>query len=137
MIPLSFMQKLEREVEISFTLAQGNGGQNVNKVATAVQLRFDVVNSALLTDHARATILASGDSRLTKEGVLVLRAQEFRTQVKNKLAALERLKALIDSASEVRKKRRPTRPSRGAKERRLKQKTVRATIKQGRGKVDF
>ena len=78
MIPLSFLQQLEREVEISFTLAQGNGGPNVNKVATAVQLRFDVVHSALLSDHARATILASGDSRLTKDGILVLRAQEFR-----------------------------------------------------------
>lgn len=137
MMSPSFMEQLEREVEINFTLAQGNGGQNVNKVATAVQLRFDVKNSALINEHCRQTLLNSGDSRLTKDGVLVLRAQEFRTQLKNKLAALTRLRELIDAASEVRKKRRPTRPSRGAKERRLKSKNVRSTIKQGRGKVDY
>lgn len=137
MIPLSFLEKLEREVEISFTLAQGNGGQNVNKVSTAAQLRFNVQDSALISEHCRRTILASGDSRLTKDGVLVIRAQEFRTQLKNKQAALERLKELIETASEVRKHRRVTRPTKGSKERRLKQKTERATIKQGRGKVDF
>ncbi|MBB3167602.1 alternative ribosome rescue aminoacyl-tRNA hydrolase ArfB [Simiduia aestuariiviva] len=137
MMPLSFMEQLEREVDISFTLAQGNGGQNVNKVSTAVQLRFDVANSQLINEHCRQTLLNSGDSRLTKDGVLVLRAQEFRTQQKNKAAALERLRDLIQAASEVRKKRRATRPTRGSKERRLKSKTVRGAIKQGRGKVDF
>ncbi|UTA46986.1 aminoacyl-tRNA hydrolase [Simiduia sp. 21SJ11W-1] len=137
MIPPSFMEQLEREVDISFTLAQGNGGQNVNKVATAVQLRFDVQHSSLINEHCRQTLLNSGDSRLTKEGVLVLRAQEFRTQQKNKLAALERLREIIIAASEVRKKRRPTRPSKGAKGRRLKGKSVRSGIKQNRGKVDF
>jgi ribosome-associated protein len=137
MIPLSFMEQLEREVDISFTLAQGNGGQNVNKVSTAVQLRFDVVNSQLINEHCRQTLLNSGDSRLTKEGVLVLRAQEFRTQLKNKAAALGRLRELLEAASEVRKKRRPTKPTRGSKERRLKGKTVRSVVKQGRGKVDF
>lgn len=137
MMPLSFMEKLEREVEISFTLSQGNGGQNVNKVATAVQLRFDVQQSQIISEHCRQTLLNSGDSRLTKEGVLVMRAQEFRTQQKNKLSALERLRELIESASEVRKKRRPTRPSKGAKERRLKGKSLRSSIKQNRGRVDF
>lgn len=137
MIPATFLQKLEREVEVSFILAQGNGGQNVNKVATAVQLRFDVQNSALLSDHARRTILTSGDSRLTKDGVLIIKAQEFRTQLKNKICALERLRDLIDSASQVRKKRRPTRPTKGSKERRLAGKEVRGKLKQNRGKVDF
>lgn len=134
---LSFREQLARAVEVSFILAQGAGGQNVNKVATCAQLRFDVANSPLLSDRVRSRILASGDTRLSKSGVLVIKAQEYRTQAKNYEAALDRLCELIDWASQVQKKRRPTKPSRAAKERRLKAKTERAQIKRARGRVDF
>lgn len=133
----SLAEKLLAEVDISFTLSQGAGGQNVNKVATAVQMRFDVKNSPLISEHCRQTLLNSGDTRLTNDGVLVIRAQEYRTQLKNKEAALARLLLLIQDASQVQKKRRPTKPSRAAKERRLKAKTERGQIKRARGKVDF
>ncbi|AFU98674.1 alternative ribosome rescue aminoacyl-tRNA hydrolase ArfB [Simiduia agarivorans] len=133
----SLAEKLLAEVDISFTLSQGAGGQNVNKVATAVQMRFDVKNSPLISEHCRQRLLNSGDTRLTNDGVLVIRAQEYRTQLKNKEAALARLLLLIQDASQVQKKRRATKPSRAAKERRLKAKTERGQIKRARGKVDF
>lgn len=131
------VERLKREVVLNFTLSQGAGGQNVNKVATAVQLRFDVLHSGLISEQCRRAILTSGDARLTQEGVLVIRAQEHRTQAKNIDAALARLAELIQRSSVVPKKRRPTRPTRASKERRLKRKSARAQIKRGRGPVQF
>lgn len=134
---LSFREQLARAVEISFILAQGAGGQNVNKVSTCAQLRFDVANSPLLSERAREKILASGDARLSKEGVLVIKAQEYRTQAKNREAALDRLCELIEWANQVQKKRRPTKPSRSSQAKRMDKKSQRGDIKKGRGRVDF
>ena len=134
---LSFREQLARAVEISFILAQGAGGQNVNKVATCAQLRFDVANSPLLYERAREKILASGDTRLSKDGVLIIKAQEYRTQAKNREAALDRLCELIEWANQVQKKRRPTKPSRASQARRMDKKSQRGDIKKRRGKVDY
>ena len=133
----SLAEKLLAEVEIRFTLSQGAGGQNVNKVATAVQMRFEVKHSQLISEHCRQTLLNSGDTRITNDGILVIRAQEYRTQLKNNEAALARLLLLSQDASQVQKKRRATKPSRAAKERRLKAKTERGQIKRARGRVDY
>ena len=115
-----------------FVRASGPGGQNVNKVATAGELRFDVANSPSLPEPVRARLLAKRDRRMTDDGVLVLNAQRFRTQERNRQDARDRLAHFIESGLHAPKPRIATKPSRGAKERRLGEKRGRATIKQGR-----
>ena len=116
-----------------FVRASGPGGQNVNKVASAVELRFDAAGSPSLPEDLRARLLARRDRRITDEGVVVISAQRFRTQDRNRDDARDRLVALIVAAMHVPKKRIATKPSRGAKERRLGAKRERSTIKSGRG----
>jgi ribosome-associated protein len=125
----------DREVEERFVRASGPGGQNVNKVSTAVQLRFDVEASSLPAETKTRLIAMSG-SRMTASGVLVIDAREHRTQAQNREAARARLVALLQQASRRPKKRRPTAPGKAAKERRLTSKKRRSEVKAGRGRAD-
>ncbi len=125
----------EREVEFSAIRAQGAGGQNVNKVSSAIHLRFDIGASSL-PDALKQRLLSLNDSRITQEGVLVLKAQQHRTQEMNRSDALNRLQQVIDSVATPPKPRRATQPSYGAKQRRLEGKSQRSDIKLSRGKVD-
>ena len=120
------------ELQFQTSRSSGPGGQNVNKVSTAVELRFDVARSPSLPEAVRARLLARRDRRLTDEGVLVLSAQRFRTQERNREDARERLGALIAAATVAPKKRIATKPTKGAKERRLGAKRERATVKRQR-----
>lgn len=124
----------EREVEFSAIRAQGAGGQNVNKVSSAVHLRFDIMASSL-PDDVKARLLASSDGRITQEGVLVLKAQQHRTQDMNRADALARLQEVVDAVSSPPKARRATKPTYGSKQRRLEGKSQRSETKALRGKV--
>lgn len=122
------------EVEFNAIRAQGPGGQNVNKVSCAVHARFDIKASSL-PDHVKERLLAMRDSRLTEDGVLVLKAQQSRSLEANKVDALRRLQELIDKAAVVQAVRRPTRPTRSSQRRRMDEKTRSGQIKALRGKV--
>lgn len=122
------------ELRMSFIRASGPGGQNVNKVSTAVQLRFDLLNSPSLPPALKARAARLAGSRLTAEGEIVLTADRFRTQLANRRDALDRLVALLAEASVAPKKRRPTRPGAGARARRMDTKKHRGDVKSGRGK---
>lgn len=124
----------EAEVEMSAIRAQGAGGQNVNKVSSAIHLRFDIPASSLPED-VKGRLLALRDKRITAEGVLIIKAQSHRTQDMNRLDAYARLHDIVQSVALAPKPRRATRPTRASKERRLQDKSQRSTIKELRGKA--
>lgn len=123
----------DEEIEMSAIRAQGAGGQNVNKVSSAIHLRFDI-NASSLPDWCKEKLLALNDQRITQDGIVIIKAQNFRTQEKNRADALARLTELIRIATKPKKVRRPTRPTRAAKQRRVDNKTHRGKIKSLRGK---
>ncbi|MBB1321085.1 alternative ribosome rescue aminoacyl-tRNA hydrolase ArfB [Shewanella frigidimarina] len=124
------------EVELNAIRSAGNGGQNVNKVATAIHLRFDINRSSLPAIY-KEKILKLSDSRISSDGVIIIKSQQFRTQLQNKEAALERLKELILSAMIIKKSRRASKPTFGSQLRRMDSKTKRGASKVMRKKVDF
>jgi ribosome-associated protein len=124
----------EHEVEFTAIRSQGPGGQNVNKVSSAVQLRFDITASSL-PEAVKQRLLARADQRLSKDGVIVIKAQSARSQERNRAEALARLQAMVDEAATVRRVRRPTKPTAGSKKRRLQAKGERGDLKAQRAKV--
>lgn len=125
-----------KEIEFKAIRAQGCGGQNVNKVSSAIHLRFDIKRSSL-PDFFKDRLLAYQDQRITVDGVIVIKAQSFRDQERNKEDSLLRLRELIKTATTLEKQRRATKPTRSSQRKRMDKKNKRGQIKKGRGKVDF
>ena len=123
------------EVDLQAIRAQGAGGQNVNKVSSAIHLRFDI-NASSLPDVYKERLLQLSDQRITSEGVIIVKAQRFRSQDKNRDDALDRLRDLVKSVAVTRKKRRPTKPSRNSQKKRVDRKTKHGRLKSLRGRVD-
>jgi ribosome-associated protein len=126
----------DAEIDIQAIRAQGAGGQNVNKVSSAIHLRFDIKASSL-PDAYKEKLLDLHDHRISKDGIIVIKAQRFRSQDKNREDALSRLQTLIKSVTVARKKRKPTKPSKGSQIRRVDSKTRRGKLKGLRGKIDY
>ena len=122
------------EIQLSAIRAQGSGGQNVNKVSSAIHLRFDV-NASSLPEFYKKRLLKLRDRRVSKEGVVIIKSQQFRTQEKNRQAALERLQELIKTVTVVQKARKPTKPTKNSQRKRLDSKTQRGKMKLLRGRV--